>query len=208
MLDIRALTPCRSPWTIPSEWMYWRPSATSSIWREWAMSLKSSDNYYYLTSLRISDTGGFWFFLQSVSVPFVMNGDTRYNCDFFSNIPNRGRIKRCVSDRHARASRQKSWLSESLARKSVRSWEKNGNELTSDLWPLSTIFSATSCPLYLPLKTRPKPPTLMGSKFVLTLVINKDLGITSVDISLSISFLAFLFVSWASEFGRVSSQAS
>ena len=70
------------------------------------------DEHWSLTSLCISDkTGGSFFSLQLDNVPFSMYGDTRNICNLSPlNMPSRGRIKGCESDRHAKASWQNSWL--------------------------------------------------------------------------------------------------
>src|SRR6266550_7307472 len=95
------------------------PSATSSIFTMLANQFYT-DKHRSLTSLCISTTSRFCLLLHRVNVPFSMNGDTRISCEFSSNIPRRGRMKRCERDLHVMASRQKSLLSESLSNDEYR----------------------------------------------------------------------------------------
>ena len=84
-----------------------QPQASNTHIRDFTQLLEAST----LTSLFISSaSGGGLPFLHCVNVPLLMSGDTRNCCDFSSKIPTRGRINLCTRDRHAKASRQKSFL--------------------------------------------------------------------------------------------------
>ena len=152
-------------------------------------------------------TGSGFCLLQSVNVPFVMYGDTRYSCAWSSNIPRRGNIKSCASDRHARASRQKSVLWASY--QTSLYW---GDILAKNAptWTLYSTFIATCCPSWCPFNTRPKPPKpTVSESSILISVMNNDLGRVFVfDISLNISLLAFRLAFWIPEFDRQSLRSS
>ena len=120
----------------------------------------------------------------------------RYSFDLASNIPIRGRIERCTSDRQESASRQKSCPNELLPNEVSQAAAED--EIRSKLTgsrPLPTTLSATDCPLYLPPKMSPGFPTPMGSNSVLTSLINRDLGMMFADKNLNINLLAFQFAS-------------
>lgn len=55
--------------------------------------------------------------LHSRNVPFLINGDTRNSCGPSVYIPNKGSMKRCESDRQAKASLKNVLLVRSFANK-------------------------------------------------------------------------------------------